>query len=108
MLGVKAIALYALVICDWHISDNCFYAKSYWPQGRAQWDYDGICIRSIRTLETHSGLPYQMMSTCTFNLDLIFFLNQGYLLQNLKVVLLITLGQWYTNENANQMKLNNK
>ena len=23
MLGVQAIALYALVICDWHISDNC-------------------------------------------------------------------------------------
>ena len=26
MLGVQAIALYALVICDWHISDNCVYA----------------------------------------------------------------------------------
>ena len=25
MLGVKAIALYALVIYDWHISDNCFH-----------------------------------------------------------------------------------
>ena len=23
MLGVQPIALYALVICDWHISDNC-------------------------------------------------------------------------------------
>ena len=25
MLGVQAIALYADVICDWHISDNCVY-----------------------------------------------------------------------------------
>ena len=26
MLGVQAIALYTLVICDWHISDNYVYA----------------------------------------------------------------------------------
>ena len=26
MLGVQVTALYALVICDWHISDNCIYA----------------------------------------------------------------------------------
>ena len=31
MLGVQAIALYALVICDWHIFDNCVYAESYKP-----------------------------------------------------------------------------
>ena len=48
MLGVWAIALYALVICDWHISDNCIYMHNpIDPQGRAPWDYDVICIRSI-------------------------------------------------------------
>ena len=25
MLGVEAIALYTLVICSWHIADNCVY-----------------------------------------------------------------------------------
>ena len=26
MLGAEAIALYTLVICCWHIADNCVYA----------------------------------------------------------------------------------
>ena len=31
MLGVQAIALYALVIYDWRISNNCVYALFYRP-----------------------------------------------------------------------------
>ena len=51
MLGVKAIALYALVICDQRATGTflttAFTRNPIDPQARAPWDYDVICIRSI-------------------------------------------------------------
>ena len=53
MLGVKAIALYALVICD-HVRLAHFWQLLIklrvillTPKARAPWYYDVICIRSI-------------------------------------------------------------
>ena len=43
MLEVQASAVYVLVICCWHIADNCVYTQSYIPQVGAQWEYD-VCI----------------------------------------------------------------
>ena len=49
-VGGKGHCFVRIVIRDWHISDNCVSRNPIDPQGRAPWDYDVICIRSIRPL----------------------------------------------------------